>query len=186
MFRPGPNPMTDTEARAWEMAAAIVNPLANQMADSVADALCGRVAEAVAPLIARAEAAERSWRCYHCDEVFTDDSTARDHFGLIADREPACRIKAGAERRLVHALREAEDAAAAAWEAVQNETADAVKAMYAANDRHRRSLIAAEEAGYERGLEDARLEWDGHDTDEKYHRLDRLRGDIAEAERGGE
>lgn len=39
----------------------------------------------------RSEAAEE-WRCFHCDEVFTDKAEARDHFGADETATPACRI----------------------------------------------------------------------------------------------
>jgi hypothetical protein len=37
------------------------------------------------------EQLERSWRCFHCDEVFTDEETARAHFGTEMENDhPAC------------------------------------------------------------------------------------------------
>ncbi len=30
------------------------------------------------------------YRCYHCDEVFADDSAAEAHFGLRCDEPPTC------------------------------------------------------------------------------------------------
>lgn len=30
------------------------------------------------------------WRCFHCDEVFTDRTAARRHFGDVLDDMPAC------------------------------------------------------------------------------------------------
>jgi hypothetical protein len=30
------------------------------------------------------------WRCFHCDEVFTDPESAADHFGLNATAPTAC------------------------------------------------------------------------------------------------
>jgi K+-sensing histidine kinase KdpD len=99
---------------------------------------------------------EREWRCFHCDQVFTTERCARLHFGPDEDSVAACVIKAGAEQGLVGALRDAEKAAADAWHAVHNETTDAAKAYYAQSTRHHQQLRLAEEAGYERGLADAR------------------------------
>jgi hypothetical protein len=36
------------------------------------------------------EAAEQQWRCFHCGDVFTDEESARDHFGETECAEPAC------------------------------------------------------------------------------------------------
>ena len=97
-----------------------------------------------------------AWRCYHCDEVFTDDRCARLHFGRDETCAPACQIKAGAERGLIYALREAEYAAADAQLALATESTEAAKAYYAQASRHAAALRSAEEAGYERGLADGR------------------------------
>lgn len=94
------------------------------------------------------------WRCFHCDEVFTDRRAARDHFGFEQCSEPACRIKLGAERSLVTALRRAEKDAADAWAAIHNETTDIAKAYHAQASRHHEQLRIVEEEGYERGLRD--------------------------------
>jgi hypothetical protein len=98
----------------------------------------------------------KEWRCFHCDEVFTDRKLACAHFGATEDAKPACQIKMGAERSLVEALREAEKAADDAWQAIHSESTESAKAYYAATSRHRKQLTAAEELGYERGLADGR------------------------------
>lgn len=96
------------------------------------------------------------WRCFHCGDVFTDERSARLHFGRDETSIPACVIKAGAEQGLLTALREAEYAAADAWHAVADECTDASKAYYAQATRHAVALRNAEELGYERGLADGR------------------------------
>jgi hypothetical protein len=96
-----------------------------------------------------------SWRCFHCDEVFTERYLAADHFGADETSEPACKIKMGAERSMLTALRRAERDAAEAWFKIHNEATDSAKAFYAAAARHQEQLRAAEELGYERGLRDA-------------------------------
>jgi hypothetical protein len=106
-----------------------------------------------APIKTAAEAL--SWRCFHCGEVFTDERCARLHFGATEDTEPACRIPAR-DGSLLAALRRAETDAAEAWGAVQSETVAAVTAMHAMAARHVQQLRIAEEAGYERGLNDGR------------------------------
>lgn len=32
------------------------------------------------------------WRCFHCDESFTDEAEAREHFGATLYRDPACQL----------------------------------------------------------------------------------------------
>lgn len=98
---------------------------------------------------------EREWRCFHCDEVFTDEHCAREHFGKYENQVPACQIK-GSDRGLLGALREAENDAADAWHAVLSESTDAAKSYFSQNNRHQRQLREVEQIGYERGLADAK------------------------------
>jgi hypothetical protein len=102
------------------------------------------------------------WTCFHCGETFTTVGGARTHFGAQPDAVPGCmaRVSLGAERGLLTALRKAEGECIKAWAAVHEETTDAHKAMYAMQGRHADALTQAEEAGYERGLRDARREID--------------------------
>ena len=51
---------------------------------------------------------EHGFTCFHCGETFTTRGSARDHFGFDPSSEPGCRIKLGAERGLIMALRKAE------------------------------------------------------------------------------
>ena len=92
--------------------------------------------------------------CFHCGETFTTPGSARDHFGFDPSADPACRIKIGAERGLVMALRKVEKELSDAWRAIHEESTEAAKAYYAQQTRHRQQLMVAEEAGYERGLAD--------------------------------
>lgn len=106
--------------------------------------------------VAAAEGAETPmWRCFHCDEVFTDEHSARLHFGNDETAAPACQIK-GSEHGLVEALREAENDAAEAWHMIHAETTDAAKAYYSQNSRHQRQMRAIEQVGYDRGIADAK------------------------------
>lgn len=81
---------------------------------------------------------------------------ARLHFGDSEDSAPACQIKAGAEGSLLKALRDAEREASDARQAIASECTDSARAHYSQMSRHSQALIAAEEAGYEKGLEDGR------------------------------
>lgn len=97
----------------------------------------------------------KTWRCFHCDEVFSDEHGARLHFGRDEGRTPACQIK-GAEGSLVEALRRSENDAADAWFTIHNESTDAAKAYFAQNARHQEQLRAVEQLGYDRGIADAK------------------------------
>jgi hypothetical protein len=98
------------------------------------------------------------WRCFHCDDVFTNESCARTHFGRDEDSVPACQIKAGAEGSLLKALRRAEEDAAEAWGILHSESDDFSKAYHRQAARHAEQLRIIEELGYERGLADAKAD----------------------------
>lgn len=85
------------------------------------------------------------WRCFHCDEVFDNDSAAAEHFGSRETFQPACRIDIAAYRRL--------EAAYAKLQAdVLEECTPIENAMRALQSEHAVALRRAEEDGYARGL----------------------------------
>ncbi|MFK4259084.1 hypothetical protein [Agrobacterium tumefaciens] len=102
-----------------------------------------------------APAPANGWRCFHCDEVFFTANDARLHFGMDQCSDPACKIKMGAEKSLLVALRRAETELQDAWAAIHNENTEAAKAYYAQQSRHGEQLRAAEELGFERGIKDS-------------------------------
>lgn len=95
------------------------------------------------------------WRCFHCDQVFTQRREAALHFGADEEAKPACMIKAGGEHGLLDALRKAESELADAWHIIHTESGEAAKAYYNQTSRHTQQLVAAEQMGYDRGLADA-------------------------------
>ncbi|WP_421591159.1 hypothetical protein [Shinella sp. M27] len=99
-----------------------------------------------------------SWRCFHCDEVFTTEHAARLHFGETECQDPACQIKAGAEMSMLEALRRAEEEARKAVIAMHEEGTDGWTAFRRLEGRTRQNAEAAENLGYERGLRDGRAE----------------------------
>ena len=105
-------------------------------------------------------APSKEWRCFHCDEVFFTANDARLHFGMDQCSDPACKIKMGAEKSLLVALRRAETELQDAWAAIHNENTEAAKAYYAQQSRHGEQLRAAEELGFERGIADLGSIWD--------------------------
>ena len=85
---------------------------------------------------------EREWRCFHCDEVFTDPEDARRHFGDDLS-DAACQIDASAVREMEREL--------ARYRA---EDSDKDRDMYRMQAEHTVALRRAEEEGYRRGLID--------------------------------
>ena len=79
-----------------------------------------------------------------------------DHFGLDPSDDPVCRIKLGAERGLVMALRTARKDCPGAWSALHNESLDVAKRAAGQAFRHAGHLQAAGHLGYERELMDGR------------------------------
>jgi hypothetical protein len=47
---------------------------------------------------------EKAWRCFHCNEVFTDETEAREHFGAEMYRDAACRLPPGADIKHIRGL----------------------------------------------------------------------------------
>ena len=95
------------------------------------------------------------WRCFFCDEVFTDRTAAALHFGVDEDCDPACRIK-GAEGGLVRALRDAEAQAASVMAQLHAESTDTHRAYAQMQHRHLGAVASAEQVGYDKGLRDMR------------------------------
>jgi hypothetical protein len=98
--------------------------------------------------------AHKKWRCFHCDEVFTTEVDARNHFGRDEGCETACLIKGAGEFALLQALRNAEDEITR----FRNEDSDVIRSMWAMQADHSTALRREEEKGYARGLKDARVE----------------------------
>lgn len=57
------------------------------------------------PTKAEHEARGVEWRCFHCDEVFTAEEAAREHFGPDCTYTPACKIDIAEYRRMEQANR---------------------------------------------------------------------------------
>lgn len=94
----------------------------------------------------------KHWRCFHCDEVFTNPACARLHFGRDDGAEPVCMIRTLGETALLRALRDAEDQLVS----YRNEDSNVLRAMAAMQSDYRIALEREEIKGYERGLRDAK------------------------------
>jgi hypothetical protein len=85
------------------------------------------------------------WRCFHCDEVFTDATEAAQHFGTKLWQEPACQIDIAKYREmeiLVTLYRE--------------EDTDLHRQVHAAQNKAAHDARRANERGYAQALADIR------------------------------
>lgn len=94
--------------------------------------------------------AATSWRCFHCDELFTDPEQARLHFGRKMDATPACQIDAAALRKLENQLA-----------LYRDEDTELYRRIRHLENEHQNALRRAEEAGYLKGLRDGREQESG-------------------------
>jgi hypothetical protein len=83
------------------------------------------------------------WRCFHCDEVFTEPENARLHFGDDCMTDAACQISAASVREMETLL--------ARYRA---EDSDKDREFHRMRAQHTVALRRAEEEGYRRGLVD--------------------------------
>lgn len=87
----------------------------------------------------------KKWRCFHCDEVFTDPALATDHFGHNQTQEPICQVNAVKFREMEELVRR-----------YQDEDTDLHRQIHRMQSDHQVALIREEEKGYAKGLQDGR------------------------------
>lgn len=83
------------------------------------------------------------WRCFHCDEVFADQSSAAIHFGTHVRHYPVCTIDAAKYREMELLV-----------ERHQEEDGPIHRLMHRQASEHAQALRRAEEAGYAKALKD--------------------------------
>lgn len=86
-----------------------------------------------------------AWRCFHCDEVFTDEAAARLHFGESEVQDPLCAVTAERYREVERRL-----------DTFITESDPSSRAFYALGAEHYQKERDAEQKGYDRGLADAK------------------------------
>ena len=94
-------------------------------------------------VVAAGHEAPITWRCFHCDEAFSDREAARLHFGESEMQRPMCTI----------------DAAHFRWMEAQhrrNVDSEALRTIASLASAHEDIRRRAEEDGYARGLRDAK------------------------------
>lgn len=94
----------------------------------------------------------RAWRCFHCDEVFTDIEDAAAHFMLDGDQPACCLAKVNGDLAKVILTQQKELAA------YRNEDTATIREVYGLGAKHFREMRSEEEKGYARGLADGRNE----------------------------
>jgi hypothetical protein len=88
---------------------------------------------------------KKTWRCFHCDEVFRGRVRAELHFGSTQNAVPLCQISAENVRAM--------EAELALHRTEDTELHRQISNMQAG---HADALRRAEESGYAKGLQDAR------------------------------
>lgn len=98
------------------------------------------------------------WRCFHCDATFTREQErwARQHFGDDQDALPVCQMRIPGEHHLLTLLRKQERE----LNAYRSEDTDLYRSLYAMQADRAQALRREEERGYEKGLRDARAEYE--------------------------
>jgi len=94
------------------------------------------------------------WRCFHCDETFTDKKLAAEHFGASEVEEPGCKMLAKGEVELLRDYRDM----AARWQRCVSEDCDASRIFHSMSAKIATAERDAEQKGYDRGLADGRAE----------------------------
>lgn len=91
----------------------------------------------------------RTWRCFHCDEVFQTERGAEEHFGGTRAALAGCQIK-GHEHSLLTVIRDQE----AELVRHREEDTELTRAMQSLKCEHERALRRAEELGFGRGVKE--------------------------------
>lgn len=123
---------------------------ANNIAQSlIAPALTAARAHLEQPTEARAAMGALGrgvvWRCFHCDEAFTDSEKAAEHFGTSLFQKPACQIDITEYRKMEETHRRHCE-----------EDTDLHREIYKTHGDGVMAAKRAEESGYARGLADAK------------------------------
>lgn len=106
----------------------------------------------------------KEWRCFHCDEVFTSERWAREHFGAEMGDTPACKI-AGTDGHLVAEIRKLQDQLTS----YRNEDNNVLRAWHSLQSEKTQAVLKAEELGYERGVRDMKAQ--GYCTEPAKHQM---------------
>lgn len=87
----------------------------------------------------------KTWRCFHCNEVFRSAKDAALHFGHSERTVTACQIDVAAVRAMERELAR-----------YREEDTDLHRQIRSLESAHQTALMRAEESGYAKGLRDGR------------------------------
>jgi hypothetical protein len=85
----------------------------------------------------------KSWRCFHCDAIFTDEAEALLHFGSREYHDAACTVSPEKVRDLKRQLL-----------SYREEDTDLHRQIASLESKHHTALQREEEIGYAKGLSD--------------------------------
>jgi len=95
--------------------------------------------------------ASKSWRCFHCGDVFRNPKHAASHFGIDQLQEPGCvAVLRHGESHLLDRIRDLEQQ----LRRYQEEDSDVIRWVQAKTSDHATALIREEERGYAKGVAD--------------------------------
>ncbi len=98
------------------------------------------------------EEAAESWKCFHCNTVFTNPKHAAEHFGRHEGSTPACKLT-HSEGHLVTYIRKLERE----LESYRIEDSDILRAWCSKEAESREAVRRAEERGYDKGVQEAKV-----------------------------
>lgn len=100
--------------------------------------------------------ARKQWRCFFCDEVFTQWKDAAEHFGVDEACEAdvvACKISSH-EGHLITYIRKLEKE----LRRYMNEYSYIMRSIRSLESNQRQDLIKAEQKGYDKGVHDMKTQ----------------------------
>lgn len=97
------------------------------------------------------------WTCFHCGDTFTDERSARTHFGPTPQSEPGCILKLQqGDRSMLRALRIFEAERDELRRQQVEEDSELHRTLHAKAAEMAVAVRQAEEEGYARGLDAAK------------------------------
>lgn len=93
----------------------------------------------------------KSWRCFHCNETFTNPKHAATHFGTDEAATPACKLTQS-ETHLIAYIRQLERDLTQ----YRHEDSHILRAIQAKEFEQQQALTQAEEHGYNKGVQEAK------------------------------
>ena len=101
----------------------------------------------------------KTWRCFHCGDLFRNPRHAAAHFGIDELQTPGCvAVLRGGESHLLHRILVLKEELAA----YRAEDSDLIRWHYSKMADHAQALVREEERGYARGVADMQAQEKDH------------------------